>query len=236
MIHFIYKTTSASGKYYIGRHSTSKLDDGYLGSGKWIRSMENKSGLTREILAYACSFDELLLLEEKFIADHLSDPNNMNFNNRPVGFATGKLNWAQTAEGKAAKSARKKGVTLEMEYGKERAAEIKKKISLSRTGRKTNKPSWNRGVTTPYDVRQKIAKSVAKTNGMLTADERREKFGNVGEANGFYNKSHSPQTLTHLREKQQANRKNNRVICEHCNKDLDKANYSRHHGDKCKLK
>ena len=66
MIHFIYKTThTESGKYYIGRHSTENEQDGYLGSGKWIRSIKDKSKLSREIIGYYNSFDELILAEQK---------------------------------------------------------------------------------------------------------------------------------------------------------------------------
>ena len=31
---FIYKTTHINGKYYIGRHSTDDINDGYLGKNK----------------------------------------------------------------------------------------------------------------------------------------------------------------------------------------------------------
>ena len=81
MHYIIYKTFTSSGKYYIGRHSTNILDDGYMGSGKWVRSISDKSSLTREILAFADSESDLKLLEEQFINQFIDDPNNMNFNN-----------------------------------------------------------------------------------------------------------------------------------------------------------
>jgi len=54
MHHTIYRTSSKSGKYYIGRHSTNNVNDGYLGSGNWVKSIKNDGTfLCKEILCYA---------------------------------------------------------------------------------------------------------------------------------------------------------------------------------------
>jgi hypothetical protein len=43
--HYIYKTTcKVNGKYYIGMHSTSNLEDGYIGSGKRLWNSIRKYG------------------------------------------------------------------------------------------------------------------------------------------------------------------------------------------------
>lgn len=83
---FIYKTTHINGKYYIGRHQTDNLDDGYLGSGTWVKSIKDKTTLSREIIVEATSFDELCSLEEHHISIHYADPRCMNFKTASVGF------------------------------------------------------------------------------------------------------------------------------------------------------
>lgn len=229
MIHFIYQTTSPSGKFYRGRHSTTDINDGYLGSGKWVRSIKNKSELRREILTFANSFEELLILEEQFISEVIGNPNNMNFNNRAVGWPVGQLNWASTDEAKQLKSLRKKGLSLENQFGSEKASQIKNKISLARTGYKTNAPAWNTGLT--KETSNIIAQSAQKNIG-------REPW-NKGKATGirtFTGEKHKQESIDQMRQTQKANRLNDRITCEHCGKNLDKANYCRYHGSKCKLK
>jgi len=92
MIHFIYKTTHINGKYYIGRHSTTNLEDGYLGSGKWVSQIKKKDKLVREIIEFVNSFEELLIKEDEYLAEHYGKPNCMNMSNKSTGAATGSAN------------------------------------------------------------------------------------------------------------------------------------------------
>jgi len=70
--HIIYKTTHiASGKFYVGMHSTNNLEDGYMGSGKRIRHLLNKYGKEAhhfEILEFL-SDRKLLAAREKEIVN-----------------------------------------------------------------------------------------------------------------------------------------------------------------------
>lgn len=92
MKHFIYKTTHKNGKYYIGRHSTVNPNDGYLGSGTWVSEIKDKTTLDREILEYADDFDQLIILEDRYLAEHHGKPNCMNMSNKSTGWATGNAN------------------------------------------------------------------------------------------------------------------------------------------------
>lgn len=88
MKYIIYKTTHVNGKYYIGRHGTRNLEDGYIGSGKWPRSILDKSTLTREILEYAIDEPALIELEGRYLRDHYGKPDCMNMSIDPVGFSS----------------------------------------------------------------------------------------------------------------------------------------------------
>lgn len=85
---FVYKTTHKNGKYYIGRHQTDNLNDGYFGSGTWVESIKDKSTLSREIIAEANSFDELCELEEFHIRHHYGKQDCMNFKRGSVGLTS----------------------------------------------------------------------------------------------------------------------------------------------------
>jgi|688.fasta_scaffold164492_3 hypothetical protein len=78
-MYLVYKTSHVNGKFYIGRHTTQNINDGYLGSGNWVKSIKDKSVLSREIIAEASSIEELCRLEEYYIGIHFENPDCMNY-------------------------------------------------------------------------------------------------------------------------------------------------------------
>lgn len=75
----IYKTTQPqSGRYYIGRHTTEDLNDGYYGSGRWVRSVDRNT-LVTGVLHFTETEQELIELETKVIEEHINDPLCMNW-------------------------------------------------------------------------------------------------------------------------------------------------------------
>ncbi len=227
MIHYIYKTTSKSGKFYIGRHSTLNPADNYCGSGTWVKQIKDKSTLKVEILEYAQSFEELLLLEEKYINDHINHPNNMNFNNSSMGWATGGRNPGTTEKAKERKRLARKGKTYIELFGEETASIAKEKISNSQKGR-TRDSSWNTGLT--KETSDSIAIMAEKKKGAIP--------WNKGIETGiktFTGAKHTEESIQQMKAIQSSNRLKYRITCEHCGKTLDKPNYSRYHGSKCKM-
>ena len=50
MKHLVYKTYNPStGEYYFGKHSTDNLNDGYKGSGNWIKESEKDTLVTETL-------------------------------------------------------------------------------------------------------------------------------------------------------------------------------------------
>ena len=74
-IHYLYKTTcKVTGRYYIGMHSTSNIDDGYLGSGKRLRYSIRKHGEDnhkKEVLELFESRELLIEADKKVITGEM---------------------------------------------------------------------------------------------------------------------------------------------------------------------
>ena len=80
--HYIYKITRDDGKFYIGRHSTDDLDDGYFGSGQRLWKSIKKHGKekhSKEILEMLPDRAALKAREAELVNhDTLKDPLCMN--------------------------------------------------------------------------------------------------------------------------------------------------------------
>ena len=83
MYYIIYKTINKiNGKYYIGKHKTKNLDDGYLGSGTYfLRALEKygKENFEREVLEFCNTYEEMNRSEKEYVnEDVINDKTSYN--------------------------------------------------------------------------------------------------------------------------------------------------------------
>ena len=85
MFYLIYKTTNTiNGKFYIGKHKTKRLDDGYMGSGKILKHAISKYGIEnfhKEILHVCKDETHMNLLEKILVVPDIE----INYNLCPGG-------------------------------------------------------------------------------------------------------------------------------------------------------
>lgn len=130
MYHYVYKTTNnINKKYYIGAHSSNKLNDGYLGSGEILKQSIKKHGkknFTKEILSFFDTRQEAFEYEQKLVTESLVNDDNC------YNMCTGGL-------GCTIKSAEYKKKMSEKLKGRVFSEEHKRKISLAQTGPKNHR-------------------------------------------------------------------------------------------------
>jgi len=221
MLHFTYITASSSGLYYVGRHSTKNVNDGYQGSGVWVTACKkNKVELHTKILNFYSTFEELQLAEECLIKNNINSKSCMNFNNRSVGFAIGELNPAKRKEVIAKRPQNNKGYeNNHFKYDNPSKKDYVKKIRSEKA-----QELWN-----DISYRDKLSGE----NHYMSSPERKENFSKN-------NPMHNTETVQKIRNRVMESVKNGThnskslLQCPHCNKTCSIPNAKRWHFDKCK--
>jgi hypothetical protein len=230
MFHYIYKTIDKNGKYYIGRHSTNNLEDGYMGSGVWVKKHKDKTRLKKIIVEFCETFDDLLQKEQKYINEHIDDPHNMNFNNSSSGWAFGHLNIAHRKDVKEKLRSRMLSDNPMKNGHKE---ESKEKIKLAMLG--SNNPFY--GKSHSIETREKISK---KNTGKVWNETQRKNLSEVrkkqfdGQRPSYlFCSEHTEDTKEKIRQSA-LNRE--KISCPFCHKLSAPHVAKRWHFDNCKRK
>jgi hypothetical protein len=169
MFYIIYKTTNVvNGKYYIGKHQTDCLDDGYLGSGVLLKKAIKKYGkqnFQREILFF-CEDENELNDKEKQLVNY-SCENSYNLVNGGIGGSKGVIHGPHTQQRKEKIAATLKGHSV--------SEETKLKMSLAKKG----KPSPNKGHSVSEDSRKKMSSAAKNRIRQPHSAETKQKIGNA---------------------------------------------------------
>lgn len=153
----LYKITNlVNGKMYIGKHSTTNIDDGYMGSGKIIQRAIKKYGIEsfrKEWLGFYEDEEELNYMERVFVDETWID--RVDTYNLKIG-----------GEGGSAKGPNKnkshpspfKGIKMSDEFKKKVSEATKKAMSRLTPGKRaklasrTGKAPPNKGKKMPEEV------------------------------------------------------------------------------------
>ena len=178
----IYKVTNlVNQKFYIGKHETVDVNDGYLGSGRAIVSAIKKHGranFSKEILHVFDNKESMESAERRLVTERLiSDPLCYNLALGGQGGNIGPI--VNEKIGRAMSACLK---------GKPKSEAHKAALRKSHTGRKISQ-----------ELKERISKSVSKKWRSLTTEERKSKFGHAGNTNGFYGKVHSATTVEKIK-------------------------------------
>lgn len=192
MYYYIYKTINVKNKkFYIGKHVTANINDGYLGSGKLLAAAikkYSKENFILEILEFCKDLSDLNKKEIEYISEEMIYSESCY--NIALGGQGGNLGEIVNKKIGKAMSKALSGVP--------KSAKHKSAISKSKIGYKFSQDV----------IKNRSSKWKEKINN-LSAAERKQLFGHQKELNGFYGKTHSVETIEKIKKALAANKKGN---------------------------
>lgn len=161
MIHYIYKITCLCGSlkdhYYIGKHTTRNINDGYAGSGIAINAYYKKYGkikgetYIKEILEYNNDTDTNSIREKEIIGN-LWKEDPMCLNLMEGGKSSGMKGKTHSEEWKA-KMKGKLAKENNPWFGKHPNEEQRKRLSDAHIGQK----AWNKGIPMSDEAKKRMS-------------------------------------------------------------------------------
>ena len=171
--HYVYIITNKiNHKFYIGKHSTNKLYDGYMGSGIAINKAIQKYGIenfSKRILCFCDSAEDAYKIEEFLVTDNLIKRDDC-YNMKTGGGQNIIYSEESRAKMRIPKSEECKRKLSIIFKGSTRPEEVKLKISQ-------NHSHWNKGRTNVYseETKRKMSES-HKGKIMSTRGKPKQKF------------------------------------------------------------
>lgn len=213
MYYTIYKTTNLiDGKMYIGKHITNNLDDGYLGSGIYLVNSIKKHGkenFKKEILHVFDNQIDMDEMEKNMVTEGvINDP---KFYNIALGGYGGKIVLYPDHPLYDSVCAKISAAALD------RSSVISSTVKELHVQRKVGMYGKKQS-----DKQKKIVSD--KMRGVKKTDEQKAKhLASLMKTITDPNYVH-PNT----------GKKKPTMLCVHCGREIDKGNFSRYHGEKCK--
>ena len=198
MIRFVYKTTNlVNGKIYIGQHTTENIDDGYMGSGVYLRMAFGKRGKENfkcEILKMVDGSKEDLNNAEEYYIKQYKDKVGWGMMYNATEFAGG--GWNKGISHPVSEETKKK--ISEANKGHHHSEETKKNMSEARKGIKLSeetkkkmseafkgRPGWNKGIKHTDEARKKMSEAL---KGHTISEETKKKISEAHKNHPSFSK------------------------------------------------
>lgn len=256
---FVYKTTNKiNGKFYIGVHKTDRLDDGYLGSGKWLKHAIKKYGkenFEREILKKFDTIKEAYDYEKELVNPVLIE-GGLCYNLNTGGHG----GWYHIDTSGDKSAMKRPDVVAKVKEGLKKYIE-KNKEEVTQRARENIKKAhqYNTGKKRPKEFGELISKKLtgykhadtskfghpvgykdspeARASKSKAAKRRIENGFDMGSlTRGKVRTKEQKEKYSKARKKYLAENGISKLTCPHCHGIFMKTNAIRWHFDKCKYK
>ena len=255
MYYFVYKTTNkVNNKFYIGCHTTENLNDGYLGSGKFLKKAIKKYGeenFTREIIKFFDNERDMYKYEHKIVNENFIKSKD-NYNSA-LGGKGGFLGNTEQRSLKLSEAAKNKVMAIDKTTGKKVKIEHdvfinnKERYVGSTKDMSVVKDKKGNIISVPTDEFKNSNEYIGLTKGIavvkdksgnvltVSVDDERLKTGElVGITKGCKQTEESNIKRSNTLKGRQLIEAHRLVVCPNCGKEMILGNFVRWHKDgKC---